>query len=121
MKLDVDPLPTLKERAEAAINRHFNLIAGESLQRDAEHACKRRAASSGRAEAMPKWFRDAAEIEGVTVGGLMQTVLFKPEEAAERGLARRRGILRVRRAATAAEVEAALADLGIEQSLRSED
>ncbi len=114
MKLSLDPLPALRERAEGDINAHFNRLAYEAGQRDAEHAAKRAAARLAlERHTVLDWFGEAAAIEGQEPADLARAILAKPDEAAERGNARRRAIVAVRTAESAAAVESILAGLGI--------
>jgi hypothetical protein len=113
MKLSLDPLPALRERAEEAINAHFNRLAYDAGQCDAEHAAKRTAARSALDhDLVPDWFNEAAAIEGQEPGAFARSILAKPDEAAERGNARRRAIVAVRAATTVATIDSVLAELG---------
>lgn len=122
MRLSLDPMPALRERAEGAVNLHYDLIASRQAQRDAEHAAKREAARHVlRGEDAPAWFATAAEIEGMTAFDLAQAIDAKPDDVAERGLARRRVIMAVRQASTAAAIDSMLADAGIENQSTHQD
>lgn len=103
MKLSVD-FNVLREHAVAAVNAHFNKLASYNLQQDHEHAAKRAAALSIKMGAASDWFSQAATIEGQDVVAFADAILQKPDEAALRGLERRKIIISIKTAKSMDEV-----------------
>lgn len=118
MKISVDPMPTLRALAETKINAHFNAIAAQSAQQDAEHQRKREIAKAVLAgdAAPPNEFRIEAGKMGVSILELAKLVSGKPDAVLERGLARRSAILAARSAKTKAELTAILSQSGIQET-----
>lgn len=115
-KISLDPMPRLREVAEARVNSHFNASAAQNAQQDQEHRRKREIAqqveTDGAAMA-PFAFAEEARLMGVSVEDLAALVLTKPDTVLERGLARRSVILLIRSATSPAALNLVLENAGI--------
>jgi hypothetical protein len=106
MKIALNPLAQLKKRAERRINYHLTVTA-----QDLAHDRKRQLAQSVAAGGEPSAaFVEAAEIEGLAPQALAALILAKPDVMMALENVRRRLVVQVRAAKTAAEIETILAD-----------
>ena len=115
MKISLNPLPVAMADAERRVNQHFNRLAMASIQQDQAHQRKRAAAEAAmRGGVMPDALVAEAEAAGVSVADLCESILAKPDELLARDLERRTLILRIRGAATPAEIAAVIEAAGID-------
>lgn len=89
MKIAGSPMTAMRAAAVAKVNERYNRLAGQNVHRDAAHAQKRSIAAAvlDGAEA-PAEFAGEAALRGVTALALAQEIATKPNEAAQRELAR---------------------------------
>lgn len=116
MKICINPMPVLQEKAEAAIDTHFNGLAAANAQKDQEYALKRTIAYnvlSDPSYVAPAAFALEAELMGLSTPELAQSISGKADLVLERGLARRTAILSVRAAQSPDAVDAVLSRYGI--------
>jgi hypothetical protein len=83
MKLFIDPLPMAKAARKAAVNEAFNASSTSHL--DAAYAQKRIWAEQDREKLRPE-----ADLRGVTVDELAESILSKPDLLAVREMERQR-------------------------------
>lgn len=89
MRIAADPMPALRVAAVAKVNERYNYLATQNLHRDAAHAHKRAiAAAVISGSAPPVEFADEAAMREVTPLVLAQDIASRPNEAAQRELAR---------------------------------
>ncbi len=113
MRIIIDPLAKLRSAAELRIEVHFNNLARGNVQKDQEHALKRQEAVQHVGGNPSELLKAEAGLSGVSADDLARTILSKPNDLAERALARRKAILRVRSAKTIDDLDAVLTQHGI--------
>lgn len=111
MKVTFDPLPGLRELAEADVRLYFQMEEQQSVN-DAEHVLKQQAASMSEP---PDWFVQHAELEGMTVEKYRDVILSKPNPVLERATARRKLIIDVRNATSHAALDEMLTKGGLDR------
>lgn len=109
MRLQLDPMPALREEATRRINERFAGIATANAHRDHVHARKRADAQIVADGGAPSELLSAeAEMRGVAVHELAALIVSKPDTVAARELERQRIMLAVDRAASKDELAALL-------------
>jgi hypothetical protein len=98
MKLTIDPMASMKSKAEELINRYFDTIAFNRAHRDQVHVLKKQEAIKVAAGESSKLLSEEALLLGSSESALAETILAKPDELAGRELVRRRAIVGVRKA-----------------------
>lgn len=107
MKISINPMAQLVKRAERRINFHKTVTA-----QDLAHDRKRQLAQAVADGATPTAeFANAAALEGVSPAALAATILAKPDVMMARENERRALILKVRGAASPAELDAVMANI----------
>lgn len=100
MRIVVDPMPALRAAAVAKVNERFNYLASQNLHRDAAHAHKRAVAAAVIAgEVPPAEFAAEAALRGVEPKWLAFDIESRPNESAQRELARQTELLAIAAAA----------------------
>jgi hypothetical protein len=96
MRISVDPMPALRVAAVAKVNERYNYLATQNIHRDAAHAHKRTVAAAVIAGvAPPIEFADEAALRNVSPLALAQDIASRPNEAAQRELARQTEMLAI--------------------------
>lgn len=96
MRIVVDPMPALRAAAVAKVNERYNWLASQNLHRDAAHAHKRAVANSVvNGTEPPAEFADEAALRSITSRAFAEIVTSKPNEAAQRELARQTELLAI--------------------------
>jgi hypothetical protein len=102
-----NPMLALRQAKVEAVNRSFNVIAAENLQRDLAHAQKRAWAA-----VEDQRLQAEADLRGITVAELSALILSKPDTAAERELRRQQVMALIDRAQTPPELDAIVSSSG---------
>jgi hypothetical protein len=97
----LDPMPALRQARADAVNRSFNTVAADNLQRDQAHAQKRLWATTNDPRLAPE-----AGLRGITIAELSALILSKPDTAAEREMHRQTIMKRIDQAQTPADLDA---------------
>ncbi len=113
MKLTINPMKKLLEKAELRVNVRFH-PQGSDFAHDRKRAMSRAIVAGG--EPAPE-FVEAAEIEGLSALGLAELILSKPDAVMARENARRTAIVELRTATTNDELERILDKHGVERLL----
>ncbi len=116
MKITLNPLKRLLERAEQRVNLHFH-PQGVDFAHDRKRAMSRTIVAGG--EPAPE-FTEAAAIEGLDVLELAELILSKPDAVMVRENARRTAIVELRAAKSIDELEQILDKHGVERRLVSD-
>jgi hypothetical protein len=109
MRITVDPMPHLRERARWRVDAQFNAQA--MPHRDAARAAKRAAAKRVLAGESEASLDEEAALRAVTALELAALILSKPDELQEREIKRQRLLKAIADAATPAGLDAALVGL----------
>ena len=106
MRIAIDPLDQFVKRAERRVNFH-RVVTPQDLAHDRKRQLAQ-AVADGAAPSIA--FAEAAGIEGLTPQALAAMIMAKPDVMMTAENARRRLIIQVRAAKTAAEIDQILAD-----------
>lgn len=107
MKITLDHTEGLRAAAEKAVDDYFNHEAIANAHRDQEHDRKKKIAAdilSGGDHAAPPEFIEEAQLTGVTITDLANTIQSKPDDVMNRIIRRRRALVAARRATTVDEL-----------------
>lgn len=101
MKLTASPMDALRAAAVTKVNERYNAIAAQNVHRDAAHAAKRTVAAAVLAGATaPAEFVSESTLRGVTAAALAADIASRPNEIAQRELARQTELLAIAAATT---------------------